>query len=226
MTISIPGSTKLSRTNSSNETIEIITGPEVYRPFLDTFWSLVPFFREYVELGTPDNYKVADFGAGGGQLGVFVKNRYPQTDVHLYEIDPAAEKYILANAELYNVDVSVNIMNVADITATGEFDAVISTPPFLPEVLKKLEWHGHHSADPENSIFGGYKGLEVISLFIEKSSQVLKSGGLLVQVHSYPQTAEVNSMLEAAGFTVKENIRLEPMKFELEEAAFTIAYKN
>jgi release factor glutamine methyltransferase len=232
MTISIPGSTKLSRANKDkdgNDTapLEIITGPDVYQPFMDTFWSLNLFFTKYREMNTPSNFKVADFGAGTGQVGVFIKKTYPeQMDVHLYENDPVAEQYILANAELHNVDVTTHIMDVANIVAPGQFDAVVSTPPFLPSVLRKMNWGGHHSKDPDTAIFGGLKGLDVATVFINKAAEVLKSGGLLVHVHSHPQTADTTALLENAGFENIETIRLEPMDFELEEAAFTVAYKS
>jgi len=226
MTISIPNSTKLSRTNGDNLLMEIITGEDVYQPFLDTFWSLELFFRKYREMNTPADFKVADFGAGTGQLGIFVKKTYPQTEVSLYENDPAAEKYILANAELHDVDVSVNMIDVADIDAPAYFDAVISTPPFLPSILRKIGWSGHHSKDPDTAIFGGLKGLDAATVFINKAAEVLKTGGLLVQVHSRPQTQDITEILENAGFGNIETIRLEPMDFEVEEAVFTVAYKN
>jgi release factor glutamine methyltransferase len=227
MTISIPNSTKVSKPNSDNVIIEMITGPDVYQPLQETAPALEVFFKQYRDMGTPENFKVADFGSGTGQLGILVKRTYPQTEVSLYENDANAEKYILANAELHNVDVSVNMVDVATIDAPAYFDAVISSPPFLPEILKRINWHGNNSDAPETAIFGGLKGLEVIDVFILKAAQVLKTGGYIVQLHSHPQTADVVSLLENAGFSNMETFRLNsPEELDLEEAVFTLAFKN
>jgi methylase of polypeptide subunit release factors len=118
------------------------------------------------------------------------------------------------------------MIDVADIDAPAYFDAVISTPPFLPSILRKIGWSGHHSKDPDTAIFGGLKGLDAATVFINKAAEVLKTGGLLVQVHSRPQTQDITEILENAGFGNIETTRLEAMDFEVEEAVFTVAYKN
>ena len=227
MTISIPGSSRVSITTSSNAKFELITGPDVYQPLLETGMGANVFFSKYEALGMPENFKVADFGAGTGQFGIMIKQTYPQTDVTLYDNDPASEKYMLANAELHNVDVAVNIMDVADIVAPGEFDAVMSTPPYLPEVLKKLAYTGAHANDPENAVFGGFKGLEVAAVFIEKAAQVLKPGGFIVQTHSIPQAEDIATLLTDSGFENLDTFRPNPSYAgDLAEAVFTIAFKK
>lgn len=227
MTISIPNSRRVSMTDSSGNIFELITGADVYQPLLETAVGVNVFFKAYEDLGMPENFKVADFGTGTGQFGVMIKDKYPQTDVTVYDNDPAAEKYILANAELHNVDIAVNIMDVADIADSEEFDAVISTPPYLPEILKKLTFTGSHSEDPDNAIFGGFKGLEVAAVFIDKASKVLKSGGYIVQTHSFMQLEDITTLLTDGGFSNLETFRLNPSSpGDIEEAVFTIAFKN
>lgn len=226
MTISIPDSQRVSITNPDGDVFELITGPDVYQPLLDTMMGVDVFFKAYEDLGKPSGFRVADFGAGTGQFGVCVKMTYPQTEVTLYDVDPNTEKYILANAELHNVDVTTHIMDVHDITGV-EFDAIISSPPYLPEVLKKINYSGAHSNDPDIAVFGGYKGLEVADIFITKAAEVLASEGFLVHVHSHPQTADIHAMLEANGFSQIKTSRLNvPAPMELDDAVFTIAYKN
>lgn len=226
MTISIPGSTKVSATNPDNVTFELFTGPDVYQPLLETTMAVDVFFKPYEDLGKPSGFKVADFGAGTGALGIMVKKTYPQLDVALYDNDPNAEKYMLANAELHNVDVETNIMDVADISGV-EFDAIISSPPYIPIILKKLANVGTHMEDPDNTVFGGYKGLEVADVFITKAAEVLKTGGYLVEVHSHAQTEDIHTLLENNGFSNIVTSRLNvPTDLDLLDAVFTIAYKN
>lgn len=240
MTTSIPESTMLTvevlpennkRTGTATE-LKMIAGPDVFTPLHDTSLAFKLLEDHLDSLSSTSGLKIADFGSGTGQFAVWTKNLFPDTDVHAYDIDPNTEKYINANAELYNVDITTHIMDVDDIANTEKFDAIISTPPFFPEALKKLEHTkldmGIHLDDPDISKFGGLNGLQYSKVFIEKAGKTLKSGGILVSVHSILQGDNIDQMLRDNGF---ENILRKPTDIDstlitLCSPSFTIAFKK
>lgn len=226
MTISIPGSIVKSATDGS-ETLSMITGSDVFQPLSVTSAAFVLVKRELNKLSSLDGLKLADFGTGTGQLAVWSKKYFPALEVHAYDNDPNAEKYVLANAELNNVDITAHIMDVADISNSDKFDIVISTPPFFPEVLKKLNYVGVHSQDPETSTYGGTHGLDVQQVFITKAASVLNAGGFIVTAHSLAQKDAVHAMLTEAGLSDIDTLVVDNKEeFNVVDAIYTVAYKN
>lgn len=234
MTISIENSRRESITNSVGAVREMITGSDVYQPLKETSHATIAMGQELQALEAADalgGIKVADFGSGTGMHAVFAKFVFPGLEVHAYENDPNAEKYILANAELYNVDITTHIMDVADISDNEEFDIVISSPPYYPLVLKTLRLSGVHAGDPDSAVYGGVDGTDVQAVFIAKAGNVLKPGGFIVVVHSRPQKEAVDAMLAENGFGTPvthdlANVASNADELDLVNAVFTVAYKN
>ena len=234
MTNSIPNSTVESITNSSGVVRSMITGADIYQPLKETSNAMVAVGQELQELEAADalgGLRLADFGSGSGQLAVWAKFVFPGLEVHAYDNDPNTEKYMLANAELYGVDITAHIMDIADLPDSADFDIVISNPPYYPEILKRLGHAGAHLNDPDSAVYGGASGLEFQPLFISKAAGVLKSGGYIVAVHSLPQKEDIYSILAENGFGTPvthdlNNVRENTEELDLADAVFTVAYKN
>ena len=227
MTISIPDSTTLTITDPNGVTLSMITGTDVYQPFRETTPAIVALKAELAKKDSVSGLKLADFGAGTGQLGIIAKKFFPELEVHAYDNDANAEKYILANAELNNLSVTAHIMDVADIPNSDKFDIVMSAPPFFPEVLKKLRYEGVHANDPESSVFGGVAGLDVQQVFITKAAAVLNQGGFIIAVHAPTQKDAVLEMLAAAGLSDMDTLVVDNgEEFNVTDAVYTVAYKN
>jgi release factor glutamine methyltransferase len=227
MTISIPGSTTRTFTKDNGETLSIITGTDVYQPLAETTPAILALRTELDKKDSLAGLKLADFGAGTGQLGIIAKTVFPELEVHAYDNDPATEKYITANAELHNVDVTAHIVDVASISNSDKFDVVISTPPFYPEILKKLNYGGVHANDPESAVYAGKDGLDLQSVFINKASAVLNQGGFIVAVHAPTQKDAVYELLTAAGLSDATTLVVDNgEEFNIVDAVYTVAYKN
>lgn len=241
MTISIPGSKiatqNISAANNSSggaAELKFIYGDDVYQPLSNTSLAFVLLENHLKSLPSTAGLKIADFGAGTGQFAALTKKLFADTDVHAYEIDANAEKYQDANKELHNVEFTSHITNVSAISDSEEFDAIISSPPYIPEIAKTMAaFSGAALLGPASTVYGGFKGLEVSQLFIEKAGKTLKSGGILVSVHSAMQSADISELLEANDF---ENISLVskdslvvgavPSEIDLVSIAYTVAYKK
>jgi release factor glutamine methyltransferase len=233
MTISIENSNIVSIITDEGKTISMITGEDVYQPLKETTPALDLLFAELRkfdsvnQLDIPEGYKIADFGSGTGQLAVWSKKYYPALEVHAYDNDANAEKYILANAELHNVDITAHVMDVANIPNSDKFDVVISTPPFYPEILKRLKYNEIHAQDPDASVYAGIDGLDAHEVFIAKAASVLNAGGFVVTAHSIVQKDAVYALLTAAGLSDIDTLVIDNgEEFNLVDAVYTVAYKN
>ncbi len=227
MTISIPGSTVKTATKSSGETLSMITGDDVYQPLSVTAPTFVLVKRELDKLSSLAGLKLADFGTGTGQLAVLSKKYYPALEVHAYDNDANAEKYVLANAELHDVDITAHIMDVANIPNSDKFDIVISTPPFYAEILKKLNYGGDQPKGPETSLYAGQDGLDAHRVFISKAANVLNAGGFIVTAHTAPQQEDIYALLTEAGLSDIDTLVVDNgEEFNLADAVYTVAYKN
>lgn len=230
--MTIPNSSVRQHLVDGQNIISLTTGPDVYQPLSETAygWSVINAVLAAKE--SRDGLVLADFGTGTGQFAVWAKDTYPEMTVKAYDIDPATEKYVKENltvhAGLAEDAVEINIMDVADINGNTKFDAIISTPPFYADVIKTLPNISHpHMNDPESAVFGGYKGLEVQAVFLDKAAATLKAGGVILVVHARSAKDDINAMLVERGFT---NISYAEDANESElmpivDAGFTLAYK-
>jgi methylase of polypeptide subunit release factors len=230
--MTIPNSTVRQHLVDGQNIIALTTGPDVYQPLTETAygWSVIKNVLAAKE--SRDGLVLADFGTGTGQFAVWAKDTYPEMTVKAYDNDPAVQKYVEENlvthAGLAADAVELSIMDVADIPATEEFDAIISTPPYYADIVKTLATITHsHMDDPEAAVFGGYKGLEVQTVFLDKAVETLKPGGVILVVHARSAKDDINEMLVDRGFT-NISYTQDPNESDLMpvvDAGFTLAYK-
>ena len=230
--MTIPNSTVLNLQAGPDVTISLTSGPDVYQPLTETTpaW---PVMHDIIAAKTSqDGLVLGDFGTGTGQFAIFAKWTFPGLVVKAYDNDPATEKYIKENlvthAGLTENAIEINIMDVADIDPATEFDFIISTPPYYADVVKTLPNISHpHKDDPEAAVFGGFKGLEVQSVFLDKAAQTLKAGGAILVVHARSAKDDIANMLTQRGFTnLSYHQDANPSDLmPIVDAGFTVAYK-
>lgn len=228
--MTIPNSIEKHHVVNGGDDISLITGEDIYQPLSETAFAWRVLKDELNKLDSLAGKSFADFGAGSGQFAVWTKANFPDLAVTAYEIDPNAEKYIDANilhVGLAPGDVEVVIDDIANITGTDLFDAVISTPPFVADSVKKLAINYPHEGDPEATVFGGYKGLEFHPAFLRKAFDTLKPGGFVVTVSARSQKNDIAEILDAIGFTTitySEDENASEL-LPLVDAGFTLAFK-
>jgi release factor glutamine methyltransferase len=230
--MTIPNSSVRQHVVNSGDILALVTGPDVYQPLTETAYAVVVAKEELDKLPSRNGLVVADFGAGTGQLGIYLKAIFPELVVKLYEKDAAAEKYILENVTthvgLAADAVEVNIMDVASINGKTRFDAIISCPPYYADVVKTLPNISHpHTNDPDATVYGGFKGLEVQAVFLDKAAQTLKTGGFVVVVHARSAKEDIATMLTDRGFSnITYSQDPNPSSLmPIVDAGFTVAYK-
>lgn len=223
--------TLVSIDSNSEEELTMYTGTDVYQPFSET-GPLLGYIIEEIQKTDSESlsgFKFAEFGAGTAAFCVVVKKIFPDLEFFAYDNDPNAEKYMVANAELHNVDININIMDVSDIPDSTRFNFIFSSPPFYPsdENRVKLAIAAFpHKNDPSSAVYSGPTGLEDQALFLAKASSVTDSGAVIFVAHLNNQSAEVTTLLESNNFTVGRTVEQEEGPSSDMDCVFTIAYKN
>lgn len=191
--------------DGSTVTLEFITGDNVHPPLSNTSYAWKPIYTAINAAGkSSDALKIADFGAGAGTLGIFAKLHCSNASVFAYENNPLAFEYLQANILKHNVDVTAELVSVADVTE-GDFDYIIATPPCLPAGAKAVQ--AAHSLNPEYSVYpGDSRGRAAHEVFIPAVAANLKDGGMVSYAHTASQLDYIVGELESAGLTVVETV--------------------
>ena len=134
-----------------------------------------------------NNKKIVDMCSGSGCIGISIKKKYTNADVTCVDIDKKAIKISEKNSKINNVKINFineDIFN-ENIIEIGNFDILVSNPPYIPEdqkntLEKKIILYEPHLAlfVKKNDPLIFYKRLNYI---IEK---ILNSDGLFfIEIH-------------------------------------------
>jgi ribosomal protein L3 glutamine methyltransferase len=129
----------------------------------------------------PAPRRVLDLCCGGGCIGLAVAHYYPQVQVDLLDIDPAALELARENALALGLSDRVNIIQSDVFTALGDasYDLILSNPPYVDASdLADLPAEFHH--EPELALGSGPDGLELTRRILLDSHRFLAASGLLV----------------------------------------------
>jgi release factor glutamine methyltransferase len=150
---------------------------------------------------------VADLCAGSGAIGLAVAQEYPDAQVYAVERDPAALRWLRRNAAdraaagdrpITVVAADLAEADMPDLLAelAGDFDAVLSNPPYVPETAEVGPEVGH---DPASAVYAGPDGLALMPALLRTAARLLRPGGLLVIEHDASHGQALPRLLAAAG---------------------------
>lgn len=209
--------------------LHMYSGPDVYQPYRETgnLWTYMR--EEFEKKDSLVGLKFAEFGAGTAAFSVMTKKYYSDLDVYAYDNDPNSEKYMVANSELHNVSININIQDVADISDSEQFDFIVSSPPFYAYQKDSMDLAiigSPNKQDPESSMYAGETGLEIQAIFLEKAGKTISQGGAVLVTHLEGQTTDIYALLELNGFTVDRTTDQRATVGSAIDCVYTIAYKN
>ena len=141
-----------------------------------------------------DEPVILDLCAGSGCIGVAVLKEIPQAQVDFAEIETAHHPTIKKNIIKNNLDESHTRIFGGDLfeNVTEQYDFILANPPYLNPILIKRVQESVLEYEPEEALFGGQDGLELINKIIAKTPQYLKEGGVLYLEHE-PEQVETLS---------------------------------
>ncbi|MBB5824602.1 peptide chain release factor N(5)-glutamine methyltransferase [Micromonospora carbonacea] len=148
---------------------------------------------------------VVDLCSGSGAIALAVAQETPAARVVAVERSPAALAWLRRNAadRAAAGDRPVEVV-AADVTdpgllggLEGRVDVLLCNPPYVPRAVEVPPEVAAH--DPDEAVFGGADGLDVIRPVLARAALLLRPGGVLGVEHDDTHGAAVPALLAADG---------------------------
>ncbi len=138
-----------------------------------------------------------DVGCGVGVIGLLLARDFDLQTI-LVEKQKMMADFARKNAEINRIEAQVLLCDFLDYESDGNFDLIVSNPPFYHDgVIKSEDPHIHACR---------YNSHLPPELFFAKAKRLLKPRGDLFFCYDASQVAELVGLLEGISFTV-EHIR-------------------
>ncbi len=138
---------------------------------------------------------ILDLGTGSGAIAVALSHIFTEADILAVDNSHDALQLAAENVKASNLTERIRLLEsnwFANVK--GEFDLIISNPPYLT----KCEWESAEKNvrdyEPETALVAGNEGLAELESILRKSINYLSSGGLLALetgVHHHPSLREI-----------------------------------
>ncbi len=147
-------------------------------------------------LWLPHTLRIVDVGTGSGAIALALARELPTAEIHATDISADALEVALANAARHQLGSRIEF-HQTDLLGglPGEFDFVISNPPYVGESEEETVQLEVRKFEPRNAVFAGPTGLEVIERLIPQAHAALEPGGRLVFEISGTIAARVRGLL-------------------------------
>lgn len=127
--------------------------------------------------------RVADVCTGGGSIAILLAHAFPNAQVDACDISEAALEVATKNVEDYGLAEQISLFrsDVLDDVPAGKnaYDVIVSNPPYEPDALRKtLPEEFRH--EPDNALFSGEDGMDVIRKLLKQAAEKLAPSGLLL----------------------------------------------
>lgn len=121
-------------------------------------------------LGLPQDARVADIGTGSGAIALALADERPDLDVIATDIDPEALAIATANAGRLGLPLAFAQGDLLD-AVTGEVDAVVSNPPYIPDADYAGLDPEVRDHEPRIALTSGPDGLDHVRRLVAQAAQ-------------------------------------------------------
>lgn len=155
------------------------------------------------------NSRILDVGTGSGAIAIALAYKLPEAEVVAVDISPMALAIAKRNAERVGVDVNfVEADALGDLTSLGEFDVIVSNPPYIPQSDISEMRANVVDYEPHNALFvPDDDALCFYRSIAENASKMLSDEGSLWFEIYEAYGAEVCAEIGRCGFTRCEVIK-------------------
>jgi release factor glutamine methyltransferase len=133
-------------------------------------------------VSAPHELRIADVGTGSGAIALALAKELPFAEIHATDISAEALEVARANAARHELTSRIKFHQTDLLSGLphGEFDFVVSNPPYVGESEEDSVQLEVRKFEPRNAVFAGPTGLEVIERLIPQAHVALRAGGWLV----------------------------------------------
>ena len=125
--------------------------------------------------------RVLDLCAGSGCIGLAIAANVPEARVLLGEISEPAIRICRQNIRRSNLTGQVSVMTMDALSpppkALGEFQCIVSNPPYIPRADMETLDHSVKDFEPHLALCGGEDGYDFYTAIIRQWKEVLVTGG-------------------------------------------------
>jgi release factor glutamine methyltransferase len=150
-----------------------------------------------VGLGLPAGARVLDLGTGCGAVALALKSERP--DLHVSGSDISEAALELAQLNQRQLDLDVTWLHADLLTGLGEFDAILSNPPYIAESERAALAPEIVRHEPPAALFAGPDGLATIRALFDQLGELPDVRFVALEVGA-GQAAAIAALSQAAGF--------------------------
>ncbi|WEF31854.1 peptide chain release factor N(5)-glutamine methyltransferase [Pseudoduganella chitinolytica] len=148
----------------------------------------------------PPQGRVLDMGTGSGAIAVALAHTRPDAVVTALDVSPAALAVAQRNAAANDVTVQFLHSDWFSAVDAATFDLIVSNPPYIASGDRHLA-EGDLRFEPAGALTDHADGLSALRRIVDGAPARLAPGGWLLMEHGYDQSAAVQALLAAQGYT-------------------------
>ena len=140
---------------------------------------------------------ICDVGTGSGCIGLTLLKQHPTATLFATDISPDAAAIARQNADMLELSDRVEIATGPYFAGTDQtFDLIVSNPPYIPLGDKPTLAPEITEFEPQQALYGGDDGLDIIRELIAQSLIRIRPGGSLLIEIGAGQAENVLALLE------------------------------
>nr|WP_254596935.1 peptide chain release factor N(5)-glutamine methyltransferase [Moraxella bovoculi] len=165
---------------------------------------LIEAVLDWLSAQTIDSPSILDLGTGSGCIAITLAKELPTSDVLAVDMSVDALAVATQNGQRLAADNCRFVQSNWFDAVQGEFDIIVSNPPYIDKADKHLNALHH---EPMTALVADDLGLSDIMMIIGGSVEYLKLGGLLAIEHGYDQGQSVRELFIRQGFDDVQTIK-------------------
>jgi release factor glutamine methyltransferase len=151
----------------------------------------------------PPAPRILDIGTGSGAIAISIAHDWSEAAITATDLSPKALAVAHENAERLGYADRIRFLqgDLLNPVADERFELIVSNPPYVPSPDRSslsIEVRDH---EPALALFAGPEGLDIYRQLIPASHAALAPGGYLILEIGFGQSAAIESLLTAAGFS-------------------------